>query len=1200
MGEFVHLHVHSEYSLLDGACRIADIPRKAKAEGHTAVALTDHGVMYGAVAFYRACMAEGVKPIIGCEMYVAPRGRFSREGRADASGHHLILLVKNEVGYRHLIELVSRSFTEGFYQKPRIDMDLLSGRTEGLIGLSACLAGAVPQKILSGDMEGAEQTALALANLFEPNSFYLEVQDHGLPDEKTVTAGLADISLRTGIPLVATNDVHYIERKDAEAQALLVCIQTNRVITDGRPLGFETDEFYYRSTDEMKRLFGHLSGAIENTVKIAESCQFDFHFDEVHLPVYPLKAGENHKDVLRLAAEEGFSSRRDMGMLDFSRHGEDEYRSRLEYELSVIDRMGFNSYYLVVRDFILFARQNGIPVGPGRGSGAGSLVAYCVGITDVDPLKYDLLFERFLNPERISLPDFDTDFCYERRDEVISYVKRKYGEDHVAQIVTFGTMAARAVVRDVGRAMGIPYADVDKVAKLIPHTLGISLKTAMEHKELRALYDSSDTVRRLLEASLQLEGMPRHASTHAAGVVITEQPTSTYVPLSTNGDAIVTQYDMDTAASLGLVKFDFLGLRYLTVIDDAEKAVQETNPAFSLRSIPYNDAASFRMISEGQTDGVFQLESGGMKQMLMQLRPEVFEDIIAAIALFRPGPMDSIPTYIACKHGRQKVEYVVPALKEILGVTYGCIVYQEQVMQIFRALAGYSFARADLVRRAMSKKKSEVLEAELDNFLCGAQQNGIDRETARGIFAEMESFAKYAFNKSHATAYAMLSYRTAYLKCHYPKEYMAALLSSVMGYTAKVNDYISECAHLHIPVLPPDINESRLQFTVRGDHIRFGLLAIKNIGRTLVDKILKERENGRYLSFPDFIMRVAGRELTLRQLETLIKCGAFDSFGVYRSRLLAVAEQVLMQTEAVRRGQKDGQLDFFSAFEMDREEAVTVSYPEIPEFSLRELLMMEKESSGMFFSGHLLDNYSRHLNKLAPDDIDKILSSFEEETDNTFSVSDKVGQYRDKQTVTVAGLITRRVNKNTRNGQAMAFLTIEDKHAELDVVVFPRVLEQYGATLFPDMAVALTGQISVSERMIDGAKKGKSDMDTDRLGDTSEHRLEVSLLLNQCIPLTPDGDNVDFEDIAQKDAPLTEPQKPAERRLYLRVPSLEHESAKKALALCKASQGGSLRVFFYSTVSGKYSVAEHITVPDTDAFLRALQRLLGEQNVVVK
>ncbi len=1193
MTDFVHLHLHSEYSLLDGACRIADIPRKVKDEGHTAVAITDHGVMYGAVAFYRACQKEGIKPIIGCEMYVAQRSRYDKDGRADASGNHLILLVKNEVGYRNLIALVSASFTEGFYQKPRIDMELLASHAEGLICLSACLAGAVPQKILLGNMKEAEALALKLANLFEPDSFYLEIQDHGLPDEKTVLHGLVEISKRTGLPLVATNDVHYLNREDAETQALLMCIQMNRVITDGRPFGFETDEFYYKSSAEMESLFGAYEGALENSVRIAHMCEFNFDFDKVYLPNYPTKVGENHRTLLTDMAEKGLLAKKTAGALDLEHHAEEAYRERMAFELSVIDSMGYNSYYLVVQDFIAFAHRAGIPVGPGRGSGAGSLVAYLVGITDVDPLRYDLLFERFLNPERISLPDFDTDFCYERRDEVIDYVKRKYGEDHVAQIVTFGTMAARAAVRDVGRAMGMPYTDVDKVAKLIAHTPGASLASAMEKGELRKLYETSDPVKKLLDASVKLEGMPRHASTHAAGVVITERPTADYVPLAVNGGAIVTQYDMDTDAMLGLVKFDFLGLRYLTVIDDAERAVRINSGRedFSLSKIPLDDAATYHLISEGRTDGVFQLESGGMKQMLMQLRPERFEDIIAAIALFRPGPMESIPTYIACRHGNKQVTYAVPALKEILGVTYGCIVYQEQVMQVFRALAGYSFARADLVRRAMSKKKTDVLEAELNDFLDGAEKKGIDRETAREIFAEMASFAKYAFNKSHATAYALLSYRTAYLKVHHPHEYWAALLSSVMSYTGKISEYISECNRLHIPVLPPDINESALQFSAKNGHIRFGLLAIKNIGRTLVDKIIEERKNGYYKNFSDFIMRICGREISLRQLEALIKCGAFDSFGIYRSRLLQVAESALTRAGEIKREQNNDQLGFFSVLEpSDNEESINIDYPNIPEFSLRELLMMEKESSGMYFSGHILDNYSHHLNTMKLDLIDDILHAFDDRSaEDTESVT--TTGYCDKQTVTVAGMITRRVNKNTRAGAPMAFLTVEDRRGEIDVVVFPGLLERFGPILMPNMPVAITGRLSVSERVVG---KG-NDVSGDETESTS--RVEVSVILEKCSKL---HDNTTQAAPQQNSLPLEKKNAPACRRLCLRVPSLDHESTGRALQLCKDEGPGSLSVLFYSAQTGKYALAENVTAPDTDAFLRDMYQILGQNNVVIK
>ncbi|MBR2952289.1 MAG: DNA polymerase III subunit alpha [Clostridia bacterium] len=1157
--DFVHLHVHSEYSLLDGACRIADLPRRAKECGHRAVALTDHGVMYGAVAFYRACKEENVKPIIGCEMYVAPRSRFLKEGRNDASGNHLILLVRNEIGYQNLIYLVSKAFTEGFYQKPRIDLELLSEHAEGLICLSACISGAIPTLILDGEIEKAEALALKMKAMFEPDCFYLEIQDHGLEEEHTVNRELIAMSHRLSIPLVATNDVHYSERRDAETQALLMCIQMNKVLSDGAPLGFETPDFYYKSTEEMAHIFRQVPEALENTVKIADMCSFEFSFDQTHLPTFPIPQGESHDAILSTLAKQGLARRKADGMLDLVAYTERDYEERLSYELSVIHEMGFDSYYLVVRDFIAFARSKGIPVGPGRGSGAGSLVAYCVGITNVDPLRYHLLFERFLNPERVSLPDFDTDFCYERREEVIAYVKEKYGADHVAQIVTFGTMAARAAVRDVGRAMGMAYADVDRVAKLIPHDLGMTLKAALENKELRALYDSSEDVRKLIDNAKSLEGMPRHASTHAAGVVITEKPLYHYVPLSTNGDSIVTQFDMDTDAMLGLVKFDFLGLRYLTIIADAEENIREKEPSFSVNSIPMDDAQTFSMLSDGNSDGVFQLESGGMKQVLMQLKPGCFEDIIAAIALFRPGPMDSIPTYIARKHGKESVTYATPELKEILDVTYGCIVYQEQVMQIFRRLAGYSLARADIVRRAMSKKKTAVLEAEMKQFIEGAKANGISEEIAREIFRDMEDFAKYAFNKSHATAYAVLSYQTAYLKAHYPKEFLAALMSSVMGQTEKLNDYIAECARLNIPVLAPDINESRLQFCVKGDHIRFGLLALKNIGRVLVDKIIAERENKRFDSFEDFVSRLCGRELALRQLETLIKCGAFDSFGYRRSQLLAVAEKTLLEIEASQKNKRDGQLDFFSCFEIEDAGTSSVEYPDIPEFSLKELLIFEKESAGMYFSGHLLDNFSHHIDSLKVDSLHDIVTAFESEASSM-----EKARYADKSIVNLAGIITRRTNKSTRNGAAMAFLTLEDRRGyAIDVVVFPKVYERYQTVFFEESAVSMQGQLSLGD------------------GD------EISLILSHCAPLL---DNESFEKRNQGE----------KSKIYLRFPSFDHPSFYQANELCRSAGGGPLQVFFYNSETKRYATSDIKNMQNSKMIIEKLEELLGKSNVVIQ
>ena len=955
MGSFVHLHLHTEYSLLDGATRISTIADKALSDGQTAVAITDHGVMYGAVEFYNSLKAKGIKPIIGCEVYVAQRGRFSKDGKVDTSGHHLVLLCKNEVGYKNLCYMVSESFINGFYSRPRIDMDLLREHHDGLIALSGCVGGYIPQMILAGTMSDAEKYALEMKELFL-DDFYLEIQNHGMDDERRVAYALKLISEKHGIPLVATNDVHYLEKSDADIQATLMCVQTNSVITDGRPFGFETDEYYFKTADEMKALFASFDGAIENTVKIAEKCNFDFKFNELHLPDFEPEDGLSHKEKLRLDAYRGFGEHTARGRFDFSKNSRDVYMERMEYELSVIDKMGFNAYFLIVSDFVAFAKRSDIPVGPGRGSGAGSLVAFCIGITDVDPIAFDLLFERFLNPERVSMPDFDIDFCYIRREEVIDYVKRKYGEDKVAQIVTFGTLAPKMAVRDVGRALGMPYGKVDSVAKMIPFDAS-SIDEALNNKDLRKEYIEDSEVRNLIDVSRGVEGMPRHASTHAAGVVITQKPTWEYVPLSYSGTGVVTQFDMNTDASLGLVKFDFLGLRYITVIHDAEKLIRKRIPDFDISTVPFDDPKTFKLLCDARSDGVFQLESGGMKAVLSRLAPSCFEDIIACIALFRPGPMDSIDKFIARKHGKEATVYKIPQLREILDVTYGCIVYQEQVMQICRSLAGYSYARADIVRRAMSKKKTDAMNAEKEAFLAGCAERGISQQDALDIFDEMVGFAKYAFNKSHATVYGVTSYRTAYLKAHYPAEYFAALLSSVLDNSKKLREYIADAQKFGVSVLPPDINLSESDFTVSDGNIRFGLLAIKNVGRIFTNAVIKTRQNGKFESFDKFVSRMPTSELNKRTMESLIKCGVFDSLGVTRSSLLNCYESILDYEVSAKHSNVAGQFDLFS---MGLGEALVESppyqYPDLPEYSLKELLLLEKESSGMYFSGHMVDN----------------------------------------------------------------------------------------------------------------------------------------------------------------------------------------------------------------------------------------------------
>ncbi|MEE0840836.1 MAG: DNA polymerase III subunit alpha, partial [Acutalibacteraceae bacterium] len=870
MVDFVHLHLHTEYSLLDGCCRIGELFDAVKERGMKSVAITDHGVMYGAVNFFKAAQSAGIKAIIGCEVYVAPRSRTDKQKAFDSEYTHLVLLCKNETGYKNLIKMVSLGFTEGFYSKPRIDKELLSEHSEGLIALSACLAGEIPRKLLSGDYEGAKQSALWFDSVFGRENFYIEIQDHGIMEQKRILPDFLKLSKETGIPLVATNDVHYINKEDAKTQKVLVCLQTGKKLSDENPLEFKTDEFYLKSGEEMQSLFARFPDAVENTVKIAEKCNFQFDFGHIKLPLFDI-GNKNHAEYLKEKCYEGLYRL-------YPEDKREEAKERLDFELSVIDSMGYTDYYLIVQDFVAYAKTKGIPVGPGRGSGAGSIAAYCVGITGIDPIKYQLLFERFLNPERVSMPDFDIDFCYVRRQEVIDYVIEKYGSDRVAQIVTFGTLAARNAVRDVGRVMDLPYNLCDKVAKLIPRDYHTDLASAVKKvPELKTLYETDMSVSELIDTALKLEGMPRHASTHAAGVVICDRSVSEYVPLSTNDEAVVTQYTMTALDELGLLKMDFLGLRNLTVIRDAENSIREHTPDFCIENIPINDKATLSMMGKGHTLGVFQYESEGMTNVVRTFKPENIEDLIAILSLYRPGPMDSIPTYIHNRFHPEDIHYDTPLLKPILDITYGCIVYQEQVMQICRNLAGYSLGRADVVRRAMSKKKHSVMEAEREVFINGAVKNNISRETAIKIFDDMAAFSSYAFNKSHAAAYGYVAYQTAYLKCHYPKEYMAALIKSVTDSLNKVNEYIAECVRIGINILPPNVNQSEEDMSVEKDSIRFGLLIIKNLGRNTAKRIIEERKkNGKYTSLYDFVLRNYSRELNRRALENLIKSGALD------------------------------------------------------------------------------------------------------------------------------------------------------------------------------------------------------------------------------------------------------------------------------------------------------------------------------------
>ncbi|MBR3681156.1 MAG: DNA polymerase III subunit alpha [Clostridia bacterium] len=1190
MSDFVHLHLHTEYSLLDGATRISKIADKAISLGQSAVAITDHGVMYGAVEFYKELKKKGVKPIIGCEAYVAPRGRFMKEGKADSSGNHLILLCKNAVGYKNLCYMVSESFINGFYSRPRIDLSLLREHHEGLIALSGCIGGKIPQLILAGSMAEAENAALEMREIFGED-FYLEIQNHGITEERQTAFGLKLISEKLGIPLVATNDVHYLEKKDADTQATLMCIQTNSVITDGRPSGFSTDEFYFKSAEEMEALFAPYAGAVENTVKIAEKCNFDFEFNNLHLPTFEPEDNLSHKDKLRKDAYLGFEQKVRGGRFDFEKNPREFYIERLEYELSVIDKMGFNAYFLIVSDFVAFAKNSDIPVGPGRGSGAGSLVAFCIGITDVDPIAFDLLFERFLNPERVSMPDFDIDFCYNRREEVIEYVKRKYGEDRVAQIVTFGTLAPRAAVRDVGRALGMPYSAVDPIAKLIPSD-SQSIDDALNNKELRSLYMSDNEVRRLIDVSRGVEGMPRHASTHAAGVVITEKPTWEYVPLSYSGTGVVTQFDMTTSAELGLVKFDFLGLRYITVIHDAEREIRKRVPSFDITTVPFDDKKTFKLLCDAKSDGVFQLESGGMKAVLTRLAPTCFEDIIACIALFRPGPMDSIDKFIARKHGRERTEYKIEALRSILDVTYGCIVYQEQVMQICRELAGYSYAHADLVRRAMSKKKEDAMAAEQDAFIKGCLERGIDEADAKEIFDEMVGFAKYAFNKSHATVYGVTSYRTAYLKAHYPAEYFCALLSSVLDNLKKTGEYIADAQKFGVSVLRPDVNFSGVDFTVDNGQIRFGLLAIKNVGRPFAEAVVRERRLGGFKSFDEFVSRLCSADLNKRTLESLIKCGVFDSLGVARSSLLACYEDILESEQTKKRNNISGQIDMFS-MAMSGGTDISASgyrYPEIKEFSLKELLFLEKESSGMYFSGHMIDNYSNALEGIRAEKISVILEDFAEDLSENPT-------YADKSSVTVAGIITEKKTKITKNGTTMAFIKLEDRYAEIEVVVFAKHYSRYADDIFVDNAIAITGNIS------------------------HEEGEEPRILLSSLTTLPPNGTAAPNTDVGGKSTPQgsasvtsaengkkSTPQGSAggavaegerAKTVYIKVKSLDDPRINNVHRL-SALYRGNAEIVLFDESTKKYSKLRGVTLDPSEKVLEKLISHFGEASVVLR
>ena len=1187
MGGFVHLHLHTEYSLLDGACRISDIPKIAREMGHNAVAITDHGAMYGVVDFYRACKANGIKAIIGCEVYVASRTRFDKEYGTDSGYNHLILLVKNEIGYKNLIYMVSKAFEEGFYSKPRIDNDLLEAHSEGLICLSACLAGSIPKLIIKNDYQGALDYAVKLDKIFGRGNFYLELQDHGIDAETEVNKGLLKIHEETGIPLVATNDVHYLRKQDAETQAVLMCLQMNTTISEGRPLGFETDEFYYKSTEEMNAIFSEYEDAVSNTQKIADMCEYEFTFGKTYLPRYTPDNRMSPQEYLRFLAAEGFEKKINAGQIIFTdEHTEDEYRTRMEYELSVITKMGYAEYYLIVWDFVNYAKSHEIPTGPGRGSGAGSLIAYLIGITEVDSIKHSLLFERFLNPERVSMPDFDIDFSDEKRDLVYDYVSRKYGKEHVSHIITFGTLAARACVRDVGRAMGLSYNSVARVAEAVPQRIAVknedgtteninkvTLDMALKTEKLKEMYENEPETRRLIDTARALEGMPRHASTHAAGVVITEKAVCDYVPMAVTKGSLVTQFDMNTVADLGLLKFDFLGLRFLTVIENTVKAIKKQNPEFDIEKISLDDKETFKNISDGETIGLFQLESAGMRSKLVQLKPESLADIMAAIALYRPGPMNSISKYIENKKNRQNIDYKIKLIEPILRETFGCVVYQEQVMQIFRTVADYSFGQADIIRKAMSKKKAGVIEKEKSTFLSKAAEKGINEADATELFEELIGFCKYAFNKSHAASYAVVTYRTAYLKTHYPKEYMASLLTSVIGDEDRVVIYAEECKRLGISLLPPHINESYGYFRVVGDNIRFALLALKNVGRTFVEDVVSERRNGEFASFENFINRMRESDLNKRQIEALIKVGCFDYTGIFRSQLLAVFENMIDNVAETNRRNAIGQLDFFSVDnENDTELNDSYEYPNINDFDSKEKLLYERECAGFYFSGNLLDDYTNHEKALKCVPIKSIIDSFD--VSDGEDIIEGTGEFKDRQKISVCGIVTKIVEKTTRKGDKMCFVTIEDRTKQIEVIVFSSVLEEYGYMITLDNVVAFYCEISA---------RGEG---------------EVKLILQKAEILKPNSQYKHIEaESPKKESDIKATNK--EKTLFLRVSSVESEQFKKALNLIEIFEGGT-KVVFYDASQKNYISSKGCSVDLSGNILRFFFELLGKENVIIK
>ena len=1167
--KFVHLHVHTEYSLLDGFSRLKKLINRCKELNMDAIAITDHGCMFGAIDFYKEAKKAGIKPIIGCEVYTAARSLNDKDPNYDKSQGHLVLLAENMTGYSNLIKMVSKSYVEGFYYKPRVDMEELRQHSEGIIALSACLAGDVSQALMDRNYEKAKRLTLEYRDIFGKDNYFLEIQDHNLPEQKEVNAGIIKLSKELDIPLVATNDLHYVNKEDSKIHDILMCIQMGKTVNDPSRMRFGSDEFYLKSREEMEEIFPYAIDALDNTVKIAERCNVEFDFNTIHLPNYDVPEGYTTNSYLRELCFKGLKERYE--------NPSEEVIERLNYELNVIEKMGYVEYFLITWDFINYAKENNIMVGPGRGSAAGSIVAYTLKITDIDPIKYSLLFERFLNPERVSMPDIDIDFCYERREEVIDYVKHKYGEDHVAQIITFGTMGAKAAIRDVGRVLDIPYNKVDKIAKEIPFALGMTIDKALDtNPNLRELYENDAETKEIIDISKSIEGMLRHASTHAAGVVISKKPVDEYVPLYKHQDAITTQFTMTTLEELGLLKMDFLGLRTLTVIRDALDLIEKNyGKKIDFSKMDYDDPKVYELLSSGNTLGVFQLESAGMRSFMKQLKPDNFEDIVAGISLYRPGPMDSIPTYIENKNNPDKVKYIHESLRPIMEVTYGCLVYQEQVMQVVRDLGGYSYGRSDLVRRAMGKKKMDVMEEERQYFIYGKKDedgnveipgcisNGIPEDVANKIFDDMIDFAKYAFNKSHAAAYGVLSYETAYLKAHYPVEFMAALITSVMGNTDKVVEYIRECNALGIEVLKPDINKSFGKFSVEGNNIRFGLAAVKNVGVNIINNIIDEREsNGTFTDFVDLVKRLDSKDTNKRVLESLIKCGAFDNISQNRASLMAGYESLLESISMDRKKNIQGQISLFDAFGTSNETEQfqdIYTMPKREEYEERERLNLEKEVLGMYVSGHPLSQYKEDLERKTSIDNGK-LNSLKEDEEAFFSLDDRE--------VIMGGMVVNKIIKTTKRNDIMAFIELEDLYGTIEVIVFPQILQRYNAILNEDSIIYVKGRLNI--------KEGEN----------------AKIIANEFKDI---NDNIDFGENKKYTAKKT-----SKTGLYLKIDSFSNNDLLDRIKYILLDHRGTEYVYLYADDTKQLYKWNGISININENVIHRLESLLPKANIKVK